>query len=67
MKPEKYGVTFEDHGIEIVSLSADQRWGWWFLVRGKRQEVEIRVTPSGLLRVGNVKPAGPIRSTGVEE
>ena len=65
MTPERYGVTFHD-GTQIVSLYETPEAGWSFLVRGKRQEVEIRVTPYGFLRVGNVQKAGQITAKGVE-
>ena len=63
MTIERYGVTFHD-GTQIVSLMETPDGGWSFLVRGKRQEVEMRATPSGLLRVGRVKPAGRTTSEG---
>lgn len=64
MTPNRYGVTFAD-GTQIVSLHGDEKGGWWFLVRGKRQEIEMRVTPSGLVRVGKVRRSGRITADGV--
>jgi hypothetical protein len=64
MTPERYGVTFAD-GTQIVSLHGDEK-GWWFIVRGKRQEVEMRATPSGLLRIGKVRKSGRITAQGVK-
>ena len=65
MKLERYGVTFHD-GTQVVSLFETPDGGWVFLVRGKRQEVEMRATPSGLLRVGKVKKAGRVTAEGVK-
>lgn len=63
MEIHKYGVIFEG-GLEIASLWSDERHGHGYLIKGKRQEVEVRVTKSGLLRIGNVRKAGPITCKG---
>lgn len=39
---------------EVVRIANADDWGAYIEVKGKRQRIEIRVTPSGLLRVGNV-------------
>lgn len=66
MELKRYGVKFHD-GTEIVSLFKTPSGGWSFLVRAKRQEVEMRVTPSGLLRVGTVRKAGKLTAAGFLE
>ena len=62
----KHGVFF-DSGLEIVSLCGDDKYGHWYLLKGKRDEVELRVTKSGLLRVGEIRRAGPITARAADE
>ncbi len=66
MTPKRYGVEFHN-GTQVVSLFETPTGGWSFLVRAKRQEVEMRVTPSGLVRVGRPRPAGRVTADGVTE
>lgn len=60
---KRYGIEFQD-GTQLVSLSSDDKHGWWFTVRGKRQEIEVRVTPSGLLRVSKPRKSGIVTADG---
>jgi hypothetical protein len=61
--PKRYGVEFHN-GTQIVSLFGTDDGDWTFLVRAKRQEIEIRTTPAGYLRVGKVRKVGPITADG---
>lgn len=54
MTLEKYGVRFSD-GTEIVNLYGDERFGYAWLIRGLREQVEVRVTPKGFIRIGEPK------------
>jgi hypothetical protein len=42
---------------EVVRLCDDPRRGVWLLVGGRTDEIEIRVTPSGRLRISQVRKA----------
>ena len=37
---------------EVTRLCSDPKHGVWLMVYGKRQQIEIRVTKGGRLRVG---------------
>lgn len=63
IRPEKHGVTLGDLA-DIVFLAGEPKLGQWLLFRGARQEVEIRITPSGQLRIGKVRRSGGWRATG---
>ena len=63
MNVNRYGATFHN-GTQVVSLIETPKDGWIFLVRAKRQEIEVRVTPSGLIRVSQPRCAGPITADG---
>lgn len=52
----RFGFTFGP--AEVVRLFRNEKLGAWLLVRGKRQEIEIRVTKSGLLRVSKPRKPG---------
>lgn len=41
--------------LEVRRLFRVDKHGAWIEVRGRRESVEIRVTPSGLIRVFEVK------------
>lgn len=65
MKFLRYGVMEEDPaGYEIVYIADDEKYGRWLLFRAAKQEIEIRVTRSGLLRVSQPRKAGKIRAEG---
>ena len=65
MKPCRYGITEDGPGaFELVYLAEDAK-GRWLLLRGARQQVEVRVTNSGMLRVGEVVKASTLRASGV--
>lgn len=51
-KITQYGFTMGP--CEVTRIASGTKWGAVIDVQGKRQRVEIRVTPSGLLRVGKV-------------
>ena len=51
-KITQYGFTMGP--CEVTRIAADPKWGSYVEVAGKRQRIEIRVTPSGLLRVGKI-------------
>jgi len=44
---------------EFILLHRSGQLGDWFIVKGKRQEVQIRVTKSGLVRVGKPYKTSP--------
>lgn len=54
-----YGVAF-DGGTQFICLHSDPKMGRWFVIKGLRQEVTVRVTKSGLLRVGKTVKASPL-------
>ena len=51
-KITQYGFTMGP--CEVTRICSGREWGAYIEVKGKRQRIEIRVTPSGLLRVGNI-------------
>jgi hypothetical protein len=55
MSITKYGMTFGP--AEILRICSDPKLGVWLVVQGKREEVEIRVTKGGRLRVSKVRKA----------
>lgn len=57
-----YGVDFGH--FEIINVAEDLRRGQWVILRAGKQEIEVRITPAGLLRASRPRPAGKIRSTG---
>ena len=42
------------YGPAIITRIADSSWGCVLEISGVRQRVEIRVTPSGRIRVGQI-------------
>lgn len=55
-----YRGAFTDFGFkwgpaEIIRATSDPKHGVWLIIRADKEEVTIRVTRSGLLRVGNVE------------
>lgn len=46
---------FEYGAAEVARLADDPKYGVWIGVRTARQSLDIRVTPSGLIRVGGVR------------
>jgi hypothetical protein len=48
----EYGFT--QGPATVTRMCTDPKLGAWLEVAGKRQRIEIRVTKSGLLRVGPV-------------
>ena len=46
----QYGFTFGP--CEVTRIASSDKHGAWIEVRGERERIEIRVTKSGLLRVG---------------
>jgi len=62
-------VVIEQHGVsfgyfELIALFGDERCGQTWLLKAAKQEVAIRITPSGLLRVGRPKKASGISARG---
>ena len=49
----RYG--FEWGPLTVERITDDYRFGVFICVSGKREKVDIRVTPSGLVRVGEVE------------
>ena len=43
-----HGITFGP--AEVVCLMSDERFGVTLLVQGKREAIEVRVTPGGRIR-----------------
>ena len=62
-KPERLiALTHTNYGfrwgpVEVSRASADPKHGVWLILRSAKQEVTIRVTRSGLFRIGDVEPA----------
>ena len=56
MKIGDYGV--EIGGMQLIYAHADER-GQWFIVKGRRQQIDVRVTPSGLVRVSRPRKTHP--------
>lgn len=57
---EAFGITkygFQFGPAEILRVCRDDKLGVWLIVRGKLQEVEIRVTKGGRLRVSKIRKA----------
>ena len=50
--PPAYGWSFGP--ADIIRIHSDPKLGVWLYVTGAKERVEIRVTKSGLLRVGPV-------------
>jgi hypothetical protein len=48
--PTQYG--FEWGPAEVIRASSHPKHGVWLLVRSAKQELQIRITRSGLIRVG---------------
>jgi hypothetical protein len=42
---------------EILRVCSDDKLGVWLIVRGRLQEIEIRVTRGGRLRVSPIRKA----------
>lgn len=65
----RHGVRFTDDNvqgdIDVIALYGDKRGGQSLLIKAKHEEIEIRVTPTGRLRVSRVRRAGILRSAGV--
>lgn len=58
-RQDEYRSALTDYGFkwgpaEIIRAASDPKHGVWLIVRGGKEEVTIRVTRSGLLRVGDV-------------
>lgn len=49
------GASFVYGPAKVTRLCSDKKWGVWIEVSGKRGCVTVRVTPSGLVRVGPLK------------
>jgi len=49
---------FEWGPVSIERLVSDDGWGVMFSVKTPREKMDIRVTPSGLIRLGKVVKAG---------
>ena len=45
----------------------DERWGTMICVHGKREAVEIRVTPGGSLRVEKIRKTHPHEKERIEK
>ena len=67
-------IHLKRHGVSVVSeppfdvvlLAGELSWGRSILIRGAKQQVEIRITPRGLLRVGKRQRSGGLRASGIE-
>lgn len=58
MIPKRYGATFnEAGGFDVIRICGDEDLGGWWMLRTKRQQVELRVTKTGLIRLGPVQKA----------
>ena len=53
IKDTQYGFMWGSG--EIVRIFDDSRFGVVFEIRGKRQAVDVRVTSSGLIRIGDLR------------
>jgi hypothetical protein len=42
---------------EVLRVCSDEKLGVWLIVRGRLQEIEIRVTRGGRLRVSPIRKA----------
>lgn len=49
----KYGFAWGP--AQVVRLMSDPKWGVILEVKSGKQAVEIRITPSGLIRIGNIE------------
>lgn len=57
---EDYAYGFTWGPADVIRIASDDKWGVMLEVRTPRQRLEIRVTPSGIVRVGK-----PERRAGV--
>jgi hypothetical protein len=60
--PTKYG--FEWGPLEVVRIASTPTWGYALDIISNRQRLEIRVTPSGIIRVG--KPIKNLEKKGTQ-
>ena len=56
----EYRGAITDYGFkwgpaEVIRATSDPKHGVWLIVRGAKQEVQIRITRSGLLRIGDLE------------
>ena len=57
----RYGFRW---GPATVSRACEHKGHVVLMIRGARQEVMVRVTPSGLIRVDKIRPAPPQAEAG---
>ena len=58
-----FALVQTSHGFKWGPLETQRVFSTWdggciLLIRGERQEIEVRVTPSGYVRVGELKNRG---------
>ena len=53
----RYGFIW--NGTQVSRCCSDPKWGILLLVQTPKQELEIRVTPTGLVRVSKPKEKSP--------
>lgn len=67
MIPQRHGIEEETSPpFELVYLFDDAKAGRTVLFRAAAQQIEIRVTPTGRLRVSCPRKAGSLRAKGFE-
>lgn len=63
---EQFGIAFNDAAdTQVICVCGDLRGGDVYMLRTKQVQIEIRVTPTGRLRLGAVQKAGRITARGV--
>jgi hypothetical protein len=65
MKVLFHGIEMES-GHQLVWICGDPVYGQSYLLRTTKQEVEVRITPKGSIRLGEVKKAGRITAKGYQ-
>lgn len=55
MTYERTGSGFRWPAGEVVLVASDPKHGTWLHIRGKREVMEVRITPGGRLRYHGVK------------
>lgn len=53
ISPSEYGFTWGP--ARVTRMCSDPKHGVWLRVEGARERIEIRITRSGLLRVGKIE------------
>lgn len=56
MHVHQFGLSLEEPGLDIVNVGHSERHGHLLLLKTKRQQAWLRITPSGLIRLGPTEP-----------